>query len=150
MNLSESVHYVLTQEETLADLFYLVFLKNHPEVRRHFEKVDLKRQAVVLNMILLVLERHHAHAYPAITHFLRQLGAKHYLRKVKPNLYPKFRAALLLTLERFLGKHWTPGLALEWTECIDMAVQTMLEGYPKRQLLRTESTKNRGGARPSK
>ena len=131
MNVSESVHQVLQQEQTLADLFYLVFLDNYPEVRRHFEKVDLKQQAVLLNMILLVLERHHAHTYPATTYFLRQLGAKHYLRKVEPDLYPKFRAALLLTLEHSSARNGPPAWRMEWTECIDKAVQTMLEGYPK-------------------
>jgi len=131
MNLSESLHRILQQDQTMADLFYLVFLDRYPEVRKHFRKVDLKRQAVLLTTILMVLERHQAHTYPVTTDFLRQLGTKHYLWGIAPDLFPKFRSALLLTLERFHANDWTPGLALQWSECLDRAIEVMLSGYPK-------------------
>ena len=131
MNLSESLHRILLQDQTMADLFYLVFLERYPEVRHHFIKVDLRRQAVLLTTILTVLERHHAHAYPATTLFLHELGAKHDRWGIASGLYPKFRDALLLALERFHSRDWTPSLAQDWRACIDKAITTMLDGYPE-------------------
>jgi len=131
MNLSESLHRILQQDQTMADLFYLVFLERYPEVRHYFIKVDLQRQAVLLTSILMVLERHHVHAYPATTSFLQELGAKHYRWGIAPGLYPKFRDALLSALERFHSRDWTPSLAQDWRECIDRAIATMLDGYPE-------------------
>ncbi len=129
MDIRESIHAILQQEETLADLFYLVFLERYPEVRRHFEGVDLKRQAVLLTTALMVVEGYYAHAHPSVGTYLKYLGSRHHGRGVAPELYPKFRDALLETLERFHGKAWEPGLAAQWREAIDRAADTMLQGY---------------------
>jgi hypothetical protein len=45
MDIKESVHQILGNQELLADLFYCLFLDRYPEVRRHFQGVDLKYQA---------------------------------------------------------------------------------------------------------
>ncbi|MFN4260277.1 MAG: globin domain-containing protein [Gemmataceae bacterium] len=129
MNIKQSIHRILEQENTLADLFYLVFLDKYPEVRRFFERVDMRRQAQVLTMVLLVLETHSTHGYPATTRYLRQLGTDHQRWGIKPELYPHFRDALLETLRRFHGSNWTPEVAGEWELAIDRAIATMLEGY---------------------
>lgn len=130
MNITESVDRVLRQEETMADLFYLIFLDRSPEVRHHFEDVDLDRQAVLLTMALLAIERNYAGRYPATANYLRLLGKQHQELGIAPELYPAFRNALLATLERFHGDDWGPELARQWREAIDRAVAIMLEAYP--------------------
>jgi hemoglobin-like flavoprotein len=129
MDIRDSVHRILGNQESLADLFYLVFLDHYPEVRRHFEGVDLKHQAVLLTMALLVIERHHTASYPATETYLKYLGTKHRMRGVPAELFPPFRDALLTTLEQFHGSNWDAGLAGQWKEAIDGATETMLEGY---------------------
>jgi hypothetical protein len=50
-------------------------------------------------------------------------------------LFPRFRDALLVTLEQFHGSDWDAGLARQWKEAIEKATATMREGY--RQHFRT-------------
>jgi hemoglobin-like flavoprotein len=129
MNIRESVHRILRSQESLADLFYRLFLDHYPEVRQHFQGVDLKYQAVLLTMALLVMERHHSASYPATETYLKYLGTKHRTRGVPAELFPCFRDALLATLERFHGSDWDGGLAGQWKKAIERATETMLEGY---------------------
>jgi hemoglobin-like flavoprotein len=129
MDIKESVHQILGNQELLADLFYCLFLDRYPEVRRHFQGVDLKYQAALLTMAFLVIERHHTAAYPATETYLRYLGTKHQTRGVPAELFPHFRDALLATLERFHGSHWDAGLAGQWKQAIERATATMLKGY---------------------
>jgi hemoglobin-like flavoprotein len=129
MNIQESVEQILRNKESLADLFYEVFLGEYPEVKRHFESVNFRHQSVLLTMALMVTERHHRGPYPATENYLRYLGTKHHDRGIPPEAFPLFTAALMSTLERFHGAEWDEALAGQWREAIDRASETMLEGY---------------------
>jgi hemoglobin-like flavoprotein len=124
-----SLHRILGNQTSLAELFYCGFLDQYPEVRQHFQGVDLKYQAALLTMALLVIERHHTASYPATETYLRYLGTKHHTRGVPAELFPHFRDALLATLEQFHGSDWDVGLAGQWQKAIAGATKTMLEGY---------------------
>ena len=128
MDIHESVHRILQNKECFADLFYIVFLQD-AEIQRHFSKVNIRQQAVLLTMALLVTERHYAYSYPATEMYLNYLGTKHHSRGIPPESYPKFRDTLLAALERFHGKDWHPHLATQWQEAIDHATASMLKGY---------------------
>src|SRR5262245_28244118 len=65
MNIQESLHAILQRQDSITDLFYRVFLERYPEVRDHFQGVNLRHQAVLLNMALMVMERHYKGSYPA-------------------------------------------------------------------------------------
>jgi len=129
MDISESLERILRREAIVADLFYVVFLDRFPEVRRFFENVDLKRQAVLLSMALKVIEQHYLGGYLAADLYLKYLGTKHHQIGIPAALYPMFRDALLITLERFHGADWDELLAQQWKAAIDFATETMLEGY---------------------
>jgi hemoglobin-like flavoprotein len=129
MNIQESVERILQHKESLADLFYEVFLRECPEVRRHFDQVNFRHQSVLLTMALMVMERHHRGPYPATESYLRYLGTKHHDRGVPAETYPLFAAALLSTLQRFHGDDWNEELAGQWREAIGQASATMLQGY---------------------
>jgi hemoglobin-like flavoprotein len=129
MDIQQSLHRILEQKDTLADLFYLVFLERYPEVRHRFEGVDMGGQAALLTMALMVIERHYQGSYPATAMYLRYLGTKHHDRGIARRDFPKFRAAMLATLDRFHSKDWNPHLARQWAEAIDKATTAMLEGY---------------------
>jgi hemoglobin-like flavoprotein len=65
MDILESLDFVLSQKELVGQQFYALFLGRHPELRRHFEGVDLAHQALMLTMALLAVARHHRVASPA-------------------------------------------------------------------------------------
>src|SRR5262245_20460207 len=106
MDIQESLDQILRNRENLAELFYAEFLDHYPEVRSHFEGVNLRRQAVLLTMALLVMERHYRCGYPATEMYLKYLGTRHHSRGVPVEQYPMFRGALLTALERFHGPDW--------------------------------------------
>jgi hemoglobin-like flavoprotein len=129
MTIHDSVHRILEQQATFADLFYLVFLESYPEVRRHFEGVNMKRQAMLLTMALMVMERHYSGSYPATRMYLQYLGTRHHDWGIPEDQFPSFRDALVATLMRFHGSEWNPQLAEQWQVAIDRTIDTMLEGY---------------------
>jgi hemoglobin-like flavoprotein len=129
MDIHESLQHVLRNREIVGSIFYDVFFERCPEARSYFASVDLKHQATLLTMALLVIEAHFAHGYPATTAYLRQLGYKHHTRKVRPELYRPFGEALLATLELVHSSGWDSELARQWREAIERTSKTMLLGY---------------------
>jgi hemoglobin-like flavoprotein len=130
MDIHESVHTILAHQQAAAELFYARFLDNHPEIRRFFDDVDMKRQAILLGMTLLLIEHHYVHRYPVSEEYLRILGHRHQTRRGIPAwTYGPFRACLLETLAQFHGADWDEHLARQWAEAIDLATRTMLSGY---------------------
>lgn len=129
MNLADSVTFILAQKETVIERFYEKFLREFPEVRRHFEGVDLRQQALMLTMSLVAVEAYYNGRYPATEHYLRVLGHRHHLADVPVEQYPKFRTCLVETLAEIHGDRWDDDLAAEWDAAIDSAIQVMLEGY---------------------
>jgi len=130
MNIGDSIHEILLRSDTFAALFYLGFLNEYPEVQKHFEGVDMKRQNLLLTLALVMVERHSQHQYPATTQYFHMLGQQHFWRKISHDLYPKWRDAMLGTLERFHGLHWDAALAGQWRTALDSAIDSMLMAYP--------------------
>jgi len=130
MDIQESLRQILDGKEYVADLFYTVFLDHYPEVRRHFVHVDMRRQAVLLTMALQLVVQYYLHSFPAIEAYLKILGQEHCRRGIGPELYPKFREALLATLSRSHGQDWNEKLAQEWKQALELASERMLAVYP--------------------
>jgi hemoglobin-like flavoprotein len=131
MDIHESLHRILERDAELANLFYAAFLER-PGVHDHFRGVDVRRQAVLLTMALMVIERHYQHPYSATNLYLKYLGTRHRDRKIPAELFPEFREVLLTALEKFHGADWDTGLAGQWGAAIDRAMETMREGYRAR------------------
>src|SRR5262245_40458778 len=123
MDIHESMHRILQQRNTFADLFYLVFLESYPDVRKPFEGIDLKHQGVLLTMALMVMELHYSGSYPATEMYLMYIGTKHHDRGIPPELFPHFHNALMAALERFHSTDWNPQLAGQWHDAIDRTIQ---------------------------
>ena len=130
MDLTDSLHEILEQQDKLADLFYLVFLEHHPDVQRYFFGVDMKRQNTLLTMALIVVERHAQGQYEVARSYLRLLGKKHLERGIPREAYPKWHQAMMGTLERFHGPNWSAPLAEQWSAALDSAIAAMLTVYP--------------------
>jgi hemoglobin-like flavoprotein len=129
MDIQESLRRILEKDELVADLFYIVFLDRHAEVRRHFINVDMRRQALLLTMALQVVVQYYLHGFPTMAGYLKILGEEHSRRGIEPELYPKFCDALLGTLSRFHSRDWNDKLAQQWQQALDLAVAKMVEAY---------------------
>lgn len=129
MNIQESLHLVLANQDLFGRLFYDTFFARCPEARRHFADVNMEQQALLLTLALKVVEAHYVHGYPAMVLYLQHLGHKHHTRQVPPELYPPFGDALLAALEQFHGDAWDAGAARQWREAFDRAAERMLLGY---------------------
>jgi hemoglobin-like flavoprotein len=131
MAIEESVQRLLAEKTTIVRLFYDRFLGEEPKVREYFADTDLEQQAVVLTMALVMVEGYFSHAYPATRHYLKVLGHRHNLRKIPPDLYPKFCECLLKTLAEFHAGDWDTELSTEWRDALEIATRAMLEGYKR-------------------
>lgn len=129
MDIRQSVNEVMNSKELLGASFYEVFFERHPEVQQYFEGIDMRRQTLVLTMALMLVERYYITSFIATERFLQYLGTQHKARSIPRELYPDWIAAMLATLERFHGTHWSEDLARQWREALEKAVEKMLEGY---------------------
>lgn len=129
MNLDDSLQNVLSQKEPVIQDFYHRFLEECPEAARLFEGVDLKRQALMLTMALMMVEAHARKDFPAIRHYLHVLGDRHREWGVPRELFPRFRECLIETLAVSQQDDWSDELADEWRTAITRATEVMFEGY---------------------
>jgi hemoglobin-like flavoprotein len=132
MTIQDSLHRLLQQKESAAELFYSLLFERYPQLKPYFEGVDMKRQATLLTMALLVIERNYVCSYSAAEAYLRYLGTRHQTRGIPLETYSAFRAALLETLQRVQGADWGEELAREWGAAIDRATALMHDGYQNR------------------
>jgi hemoglobin-like flavoprotein len=132
MDIQASLDRVLQQQDLVIERFYALFQDRYPEVRRHFEGANLRRLALMLTVTLMVAVRRQVSPAPVPELYLKYLGTKHHDLGVPPESYPKFRDALLATLQGFHGEDWNAGLAAQWAEALDHTAETMLDGYRER------------------
>jgi hemoglobin-like flavoprotein len=131
MDIRDSVAFILGHKQTVIARFYERFLSDHPEVRPYFAGIDLRQQALMLTMALVVVEGYYSGGYPATEHYLHVLGHRHHLAGVQREHYPLFRDSLLRTLAEIHKERWDEELARQWSEAIDRAIERMLEGYER-------------------
>ena len=129
MRIVESVERILADKDILGERFYEVFFTRNPDVKKHFEGVEIRRQAVLLTAALALIEQNYSKPSPAITQYLHYLGTKHHARQISRELYVHWTNAMIETLSGFHGDDWSAELEQQWREAIDMAAELMLEGY---------------------
>ena len=129
MDIQESLNLILASKDELGKLFYSKFLTTHPELQILFEKVDMKRQGVLLTTALMVIERYLAKPTPAIKLYLQYLGTKHHDLGIAREYYPKWVATMCDTLEQFHGDQWNKPLESQWREAFDCTIHVMFQGY---------------------
>ena len=129
MKISDSVEALLSSQERVVEQFYRRLFTKHPELQRHFDDGDLKAQASKVTMALVSIEGHYSHRFPATEHFLKVLGHRHYHNGIRPEDFEKFRDVMLETLEDFHAGEWSSELYQAWTDALNLAISTMMEGY---------------------
>lgn len=129
MHIDESVERILAHKDILGERFYEIFFAQNPDVRKHFEGVEIQRQAVMLTTALALIEHNYSKPSPAITQYLHYLGTKHHDRQISRELYLYWTNAMIETLSEFHGADWNAELEQQWLEAIGAATELMLEGY---------------------
>ncbi len=129
MNIQESLDRILKSKKTFGQQFYEIFFANCPDVKQFFEGVNLERQAVLLTMALVVIEKQHSHPYAATEEYLKYLGSKHHNWKIPKHFYLDWTASMLEALEQFHGDDWNVSLKQEWHQAIEKVIEIMFQGY---------------------
>jgi hemoglobin-like flavoprotein len=129
MDLQESLGLILKSRDDFGKLFYDKFLREYPELRAHFEAVDLQRQSVQLTTALMIVERFSATPTPAVELYLQYLGTKHHDLGISRDEYPKWLATMCDVLREFHGDLWDDQLEKAWRDALKNAIRLMFQGY---------------------
>jgi hemoglobin-like flavoprotein len=130
--LEQSFERVKPQANDFSFSFYQNLFNDYPQLRPLFAKTNMEQQQQKLMMsLVLVVENLHNPSYLKV--ILKNLGERHVSYRTLKEHYPMVGAALLKTLESYLGKDWTPEVKQAWTHAYGVLVELMLEGakYPE-------------------
>jgi hemoglobin-like flavoprotein len=104
--------------------FYAKLFIAHPGLRRLFPK-DMEPQYVklmdMLNAVVSRLDRLHE-----ISEEIAAMTERHVSYGVKPEHYAMVGDALLWTIEKGLGKDWTPSVKHAWTRAYNLLADRMV------------------------
>jgi hemoglobin-like flavoprotein len=109
----------------VCDLFYSKLFVDNPSLKKMFPK-DMGQQYVklidMLNSIISRLDQ-----LDTLTDDIVAMAQRHVQYGVRPAHYKLIGSALLWTLEKGLGKDWTPEVKLAWETCYTLLAGTMIE-----------------------
>jgi len=108
----------------LAGTFYAKLFADHPALKRMFPK-DMEPQYMKL-MDMLHAMVIHLDKLDIMAADMGALAKRHTGYGVKPKHYAMIGEALLWTLEKGLGKDWTPEVAEAWGTCYNQLAETMI------------------------
>jgi hemoglobin-like flavoprotein len=129
MNIQDSLQQILASKKLFGQQFYDLFFTKCPEVKKFFEGVNIDRQAVLLTMALVVIEKQFSSPFAAAEEYLKYLGSKHHNWKIPKTLYADWTEAMLATLAQFHGDDWDEALEQQWQEAIAQVLELMFQGY---------------------
>jgi hemoglobin-like flavoprotein len=132
LNIHQSLEQILRSKDAFGESFYQVFFDRYPHVRKHFDGVNMRRQAVLLTMALIVIERYYYEPFQATEQYLQYLGTRHKEWEIPRELYPQWADAMLTSLALFHGDQWSDELGRQWQEAIGRATELLFEGYDER------------------
>jgi len=112
---------------SFSTAFYEHLFEQHPQLQPLFSHTTPEKQGGKLYAALVLLVENLRH--PAeLERVLVPLGEKHVGYGATPEAYPMVSAAILWTLEQFLGEAWTDELRLAWNKTLDQVTHSMLRG----------------------
>lgn len=125
--LENSFNLVAPRAEELAERFYGLMFRTHPEVRALFpEDMASQRKKIVASLVLVVQSLRHPEK---LREPLLELGRRHIAYQVKPEHYPVVRDALIETLSDMAGEQWSEQLTIDWRGALDFVASVMLEAH---------------------
>jgi len=108
----------------IGDLFYSKLFADNPQLRKMFPKNITVQYNKLIDMITMIVIR--LDQMELITDEMKAMSLRHAGYGVKPAHYVLVGGALLWTLEKGLGKEWTPEVKTAWTACYELLSSTMI------------------------
>ena len=109
----------------VGSAFYTKLFMAHPALRRLFPK-DMEPQYVkLMDMLNAMVSR--LHRLHEINEEITAMAERHASYGVKPEHYAMVGDALLWTLEKGLGKDWTPSIKHAWARAYNLFASHMMQ-----------------------
>src|SRR5919202_195492 len=123
--LEESFARVRPYQANFSASFYKNLFTANPQLRVLFANSPMEEQEKKLMMALVLIINNLRHlAY--LKTLLKDLGERHVRYGARPEYYPMVGAALLKTLESYLGPEWTSEVKQAWTDGYEAVTNMML------------------------
>jgi hemoglobin-like flavoprotein len=127
MVLEESFDLVAPRGEELVERFYEQLFTNAPEVRPFFAGTDVMRRRRMLLGALALLQQS-LRDLASVVPTLQALGVHLAAQGVRPEHYPIFGAALLVSLADVGGNEWRHRYTRAWADAYVLVQKMMLSG----------------------
>lgn len=108
----------------VGDLFYSKLFADHPSLKKMFPKDMSQQYNKLIDMITIIVIR--LDQLDLLTGDIAAMAQRHTGYGVKPAHYTAVGESLLWTLEKGLGKDWTPDVKDAWVTCYTLLASTMI------------------------
>jgi hemoglobin-like flavoprotein len=111
----------------IGDIFYSKLFSDNPALRKLFPTdmhTQYKKLIDMIGIVVAKLDRREE-----LTIDLQQMATRHVKYGVRYKHYSLVGDALLWTLEKGLGKEWTPAVKNAWTKCYQTVAVVMTSVY---------------------
>jgi hemoglobin-like flavoprotein len=125
--LEQTFQSVAPQADAFAASFYSTLFDDAPAAQPLFVHTDMNKQKKMLVSALAYVVENLRNP-EALSETLQGLGARHVGYGALTPHYPIVGAALLKTLETYLGEAWTPAAQQAWTDAYGAVTDMMLAG----------------------
>lgn len=113
------------QPATLGDLFYTKLFTDHPSLRKMFPSNMQEQNQKLIDMLHAIIIR--LDKLDELTDEIAAMAQRHEGYGVRPAHYRFVGSALLWTLKKGIGDHWTREIEEAWTCCYNMLAETMIQ-----------------------
>lgn len=108
----------------VGDLFYSKLFAENPSLKKMFPKDMTQQYNKLIDMITVIVIR--LDHLELLTEDITAMAQRHKGYGVKPEHYQLVGGALLWTLEKGLGKDWTPQVKDAWVTCYNLLSSIMI------------------------
>jgi hemoglobin-like flavoprotein len=108
----------------IGEIFYTKLFTDHPGLRRMFPRQMDDQYKKLIDMISIMVTR--LDHIDELTDDIAEMARRHVRYGVRPAHYKWVGDAFLWTLEKGLGKDWTPETKNAWIACYQMVADTMM------------------------
>lgn len=124
--LESSFRLLAPSGEQLVAQFYTQLFAEYPHLRGMFPKDMKAQEQKLLQALGTVIDG--LRNPDAVRDTLRNLGATHAEKGVRPEHYPPVCRILVATMRSVLGPHWSVSQEQAWTSAIEQVSRLMIEG----------------------
>jgi hemoglobin-like flavoprotein len=132
MDIHESLNAILPRGSQFAEGFYQRFDREHPQIFRHFDGMNMKMQAHLLTTALILVVRDFEKNTESIKEYLRVLGTRHHHRRIVKSDFAAWEVTLRAALAEFHAAEWSAELDEQWRSALSKAIGQIYLGYDER------------------